>query len=126
MTLLSVCVSETKFSKHVVQFNAKKNDSLEEFEIFCRFMKGLCRDASNKLDFMAGDAPLIDEINLLKSYCYTFDEVYVNDFAKEEIKGRYRLILGVKPEIIVINYDKVHNCKEAQLIHDLLNLITVI
>ena len=126
MVLLSVCVSETKFSKHVVHFNAKKNDSLAEFDIFCNFMKGLYKDASRKLDFMAGDAPLIDEINLLKSYCYTFDEVYVNDFAKEEIKGRYRLILGVKPEINVINYDRVHNCNETQLIHEMLNLITVI
>lgn len=126
MVLLSICVSETKYSKHVVQFKIKKNESIKEFNVFCNFLKRLFNDAFKKLDFMAGDAPLIDEINILKSYCHTFDEVYVNDFAKEEIKGRYRLILGLEPEIVIINYDKVHNCSESKLIHEYLDLLTVI
>lgn len=94
-------ISETTYSRHVFEFNDDTEDTNQ-------YYLSICDDYAlyrQKIDFLAGDAPIIDEINLLKSYCYTFDDVDVNKFAIDEIKGRQRAILGL-PKISIILFQK--------------------
>lgn len=94
-------ISETKYSRHIFEYNDDTKETLQYYHSKCEEFAFYRR----QIDFMAGDAPIIDEINLLKSYCYTFDDVDVNKFAIDEINGRYRIILGL-PIIPIILFQK--------------------
>lgn len=94
-------ISETTYSRHVFEYKDDTKETLEYYNSKCEEFAFYKR----QIDFLAGDAPIIDEINLLKSYCYTFDDVDANNFAIDEIKGRYRVILGL-PKITIILFQE--------------------
>lgn len=117
MNSIAVTVNQTKYNNRVVVFEFDKNESFDDFKLFCRFLEIKYGEFAKKIDFFADNVPIIDEINLLKSYCYTFDDAEVNMFAKEEIKGRYREMLGLKQVMIIINYNKLldlHDLSEVE------------
>ena len=107
MNSIAISVNQTKYNNRVVTFEYTKNESIDDFLLFCRFIQNKYEEFAKKIDFLADNLPIIDEINLLKSYCYTFDDAEVNMFAKEEIKGRYREMLGLKQVMIVIDYNLI-------------------
>ena len=107
MSSIAISVNQTKYNNRVVTFEYTKNESIDDFLLFCRFLQNKYEEFAKKIDFLADNIPIIDEINLLKSYCYTFDDAEVNMFAKEEIKGRYREMLGLKQVMIIIDYNLI-------------------
>ena len=117
MSSIAISVNQTKYNNRVVTFEYTKNESIDDFLLFCRFLQNKYEEFAKKIDFLADNIPIIDEINLLKSYCYTFDDAEVNMFAKEEIKGRYREMLGLKQVMIVIDYNLMlqrHDLSDVQ------------
>ena len=107
MNSIAIRVNQTKYNNRVVTFEYTKNESIDDFLLFCQFLQNKYEEFAKKIDFLADNIPIIDEINLLKSYCYTFDDAEVNMFAKEEIKGRYREMLGLKQVMIIIDYNLI-------------------
>lgn len=98
-------VCETKYSKHVMKYIS--NNENEETRKILEIELAKC---VRKIDFFADNVPIEDEIDLLRSYRETFDEENVNTFIIQEIKGRYRHILGLKPVEVLLDYIDIERC----------------
>jgi ATP-dependent exoDNAse (exonuclease V) alpha subunit len=114
-------IYQTKYCEHIVIYAKNKTQNHDDYILLYEFFEEQLLNSGKKLDFISGDAPLIDEINLLKSYCHTFDDdTYTTKLAKEEIKGRYRVILGLKPEKVVYNFNQIMTTDNAkELLEDI-------
>jgi hypothetical protein len=99
MTTKLVPICETKYSKHIMKYISN-----DENDKTCEILQIELQKCVRKIDFLPDNIPIEDEINLLKSYRETFDDENVNTFIIEEIKGRYRHMLGLKPVDVLLDY----------------------
>lgn len=121
MVYTSVTLYKTKYSEHTAIFEFNNTQKYDDFKLLCEWFKKKSTISGKKLDFMAGDAPITDEINLLKSYCYTFEEdTYTIELAKEEIKGRLRVILGLEPVETLYNFNHLLTTEKTQKLLELI------
>ena len=110
-------IYQTKYCEHIVIYAKNKTQNHDDYILLYEFFEEQLLNSGKKLDFMAGDAPIMDEINILKSYCHTFDDdddIYTVKLAKEEIKGRYRVILGLKPEKVAYDFNLIMTTDNAK------------
>lgn len=121
MYSITVWVCKTKYSFHGITFQANDNYCVEEFYALCEIMRTSFQLFIKKIDFLADGIPIIDEINLLKSYCHTFDDKFVNEFAKEEIKGRYRAMLGLESTPVTYDYGSLLKYGDKNKIDEIIN-----